>query len=64
MSVRENLATTPLRVGIGWGGVDFVVACDPLRPINSSALTRLGELGPADSLKILKTFQLLLVGEE
>jgi hypothetical protein len=61
---RENLAATPLRVAIRWGGVDFVVACDLLRPINSSALTRLGELGHADSLKILKTFQLLLVSEE
>ncbi len=62
--VRENLTATPLRVAIRWGGMDFVVACDLLRPINSSALSRVGELGPADSLKILKTFQLLLASED
>ena len=60
--IRENLTLTPLRARVQWGGCDFVVACDILRPINSSALKRLGELGPADSLKILTTFKLLLVG--
>jgi hypothetical protein len=60
--IRENLTLTPLRSRVQWGGCDFVVACDLLRPINSSALKRLGELGPADSLKILTTFKLLLAG--
>jgi hypothetical protein len=60
--IRENLTLTPLRARVQWGGCDFVVACDLLRPINSSALKRLGELGPADSLKILTTFKLLLAG--
>jgi len=60
--IRENLTLTTLRARVQWGGCDFVVACDLLRPINSSALKRLGELGPADSLKILTTFKLLLAG--
>ena len=61
-TIRENLTLTPLRARVQWCGCDFVVACDLLRPINSSALKRLGELGPADSLKILTTFKLLLAG--
>jgi len=60
--IRENLTLTPLRARVQWSECDFVVACDLLRPINSSALKRLGELGPADSLKILTTFKLLLAG--
>jgi hypothetical protein len=60
--VRENIALTPLRARIRWGGFEFVVVCDLLRPINSSALKRLGELETADSLKILSTFKLLLAG--
>ena len=60
--IRENLTLTPLRVRVRWGGIEFVVACDLLRPITSSALKRLGELGSADSLKILTTFKFLLAG--
>ncbi|MCX6973674.1 MAG: hypothetical protein NTZ94_05115 [Verrucomicrobia bacterium] len=60
--IRENLTLTPLRARVRWGGIEFVVACDLLRPINSSTLKRLGELGVADSLKILTTFKLLLAG--
>ncbi len=44
--------------------MDFIVACDLIRPINSAALKRIGELDPADSLKILTTFQLLLPSED
>ena len=62
--IRENLAFTPLRVRIRWNGMDFIVACDLIRPINSAALKRIGELDPADSLKILTTFQLLLPSED
>lgn len=61
--IRENLTPTPLRTQIRWGGLEFVVACDLLRPINSSALKRLGELNESDSLKILQTFQLLLASD-
>lgn len=60
--LRENLTLTPLRARIQWGGFEFVVACDLLRPINSMALKRLGELGAVDSLKILTTFKFLLAG--
>lgn len=58
--VRENLALTPLRVRFQWVGIEFVVACDLLRPIHSSALKRIGELGESESLKIISTFNLLL----
>jgi hypothetical protein len=58
--IRENLTLTPLRIRIHWRGVDFVVACDLLRPINSAALKRLGEVSEPESMKILQTFQLLL----
>ena len=58
--IRENLTLTPLRTRIRWGGIDFVVACDLLRPINSTALKRLGEVSEAESVKILQIFQLLL----
>jgi mRNA-degrading endonuclease toxin of MazEF toxin-antitoxin module len=58
--IRENLALTPLRARIHWGGLEFVVACDLLRPIHSSALKRIGELGESDSLEILNTFKIIL----
>ncbi|MCX6964399.1 MAG: hypothetical protein NTW41_03490 [Verrucomicrobia bacterium] len=58
--IRENLTPTPVRTHIRWGGLEFVAACDLLRPINSASLKRLGELNASDSLKILQTFQLLL----
>ena len=61
--IRENLTLTSLRARVQWGGSEYVVACDFLRQINSSALKRLGELGSAYSLKILTTFKLLLAGE-
>lgn len=61
--IRENLTLTPLRARVQWCGSEYVVACDLLRPINASTLKRLGELGAADSLKILTTFKLLLAGE-
>jgi hypothetical protein len=60
--IRENLALTPLRTRFQWGGIEFVVACDLLRPIHSSALKRIGELGESDSSEIIKTFKLLLAG--
>jgi hypothetical protein len=62
--IRENLAFTPLRVRIRWNGMDFIVACDLIRPINSSALKRIGEVGHPASMKILQTFQLLLASED
>ena len=58
--IRENLALTPLRARLQWGGIEFVVACDLLRPIHSSALKRIGEIGESESLKILTTFKLIL----
>jgi mRNA-degrading endonuclease toxin of MazEF toxin-antitoxin module len=61
--IRENLTPTPVRTHIRWGGLEFVVACDLLRPINSASLKRLGELNASDSLKILQTFQLLLASD-
>lgn len=60
--IRENLALTPLRTRFQWGGIEFVVACDLLRPIHSSALKRIGELGESDSSRIITTFKLLLAG--
>ena len=58
--IRENLALTPRRARLQWGGIEFVVACDLLRPIHSSALKRIGEIGESESLKILTTFKLIL----
>jgi hypothetical protein len=37
-----------------------VVACDLLRPINTMALKRVGELDKTASSELLRTFQLLL----
>ena len=62
--LRENLSLTPLRVKIRWSGDDYVAACDLLRPINTAALKRVGELDGAASAEILRTFQLLLAGDD
>jgi len=62
--LRENLSLTPLRVKIRWSDSDYAVACDLLRPINSTALKRVGELDGATSAEILRTFQLLLANDE
>jgi len=62
--LRENLSLTPLRVKIRWSGGDYVVACDLLRPINTAALKRVGELDSTASAEILGTFQLLLASNE
>lgn len=62
--LRENLSLTPLRVKIRWSGDDYVAACDLLRPINTAALKRVGELDSTASAEILRTFQLLLAGDD
>jgi len=62
--LRENLSLTPLRVKIHWSGDDYVVACDLLRPANTTALKRVGELDSTASAEILRTFQLLLAGDD
>jgi mRNA-degrading endonuclease toxin of MazEF toxin-antitoxin module len=62
--VRENLSLTPLRLKFQWSGVDYVAACDLLRPINTAALKRVGEVDPAASAEILRTLQLLLASNE
>jgi mRNA-degrading endonuclease toxin of MazEF toxin-antitoxin module len=62
--IRQNLAFTPIRVRIRWNGMDFIVACDLIRPINTAVLKRIGELEHSTSLKILQTFQLLLASED
>jgi hypothetical protein len=62
--VRENLSLTPLRVKFQWNGNEYVVACDLLRPINTSALKLVGALDSAASAEILRTFQLLLATED
>ena len=62
--LRENLSLTPLRVKIRWSGSDYVVVCDLLRPINTAALKRVGELDSTASAEILRTFQHLLANDE
>ena len=62
--VREKLSLTPLRVKFRWSGAEYVVACDLLRPINTVALKRVGELDGAMSAEILRVFQLLLATED
>jgi mRNA-degrading endonuclease toxin of MazEF toxin-antitoxin module len=62
--LRQNLSLTPLRVKLRWGGTDYVAACDLIRPINTAALKRVGELDGATSAEILRTFQLLLATED
>ena len=62
--LHENISLTPLRVKIRWSGSDYVAACDLLRPINSAALKRVGELDAATSAEVLRTFQLLLASED
>jgi hypothetical protein len=51
-------------VKIRWGDSDYVAACNLLRPINSSALKRVGELDAATSAEVLRTFELLLANDE
>jgi len=58
--IREVLAVTPLRTRIQWSGADYVVACDLVRPINTMALKRVGELDKTASSEVLRTFLLLL----
>lgn len=62
--VRETISLTPFRVKFRWNGSDYVAACDLLRPINTAALKRVGELDGAASAEILRTFQLLLATED
>jgi mRNA-degrading endonuclease toxin of MazEF toxin-antitoxin module len=62
--VRENLSLTPLRVKVRWNGSDYVAACDLLRPINTVALKRGGELDSTTSAEILRTFQRILATED
>ena len=62
--VRENLSLTPLRVKLRWHGVDYVVACDLVRPVNTAALKRVGQLDGTTSTETLHTFQLLLATED
>ena len=62
--LRKNLSLTPLRVKIRWSGDDYVSACDLLRPINTAALKHVGELDSTASAEILRTFQLLLAGDD
>jgi hypothetical protein len=62
--LRENISLTPLRVKIRWGDGDYVVACDLLHPINTTALQRVGELDHNASIEIVRTFQLLLASDE
>lgn len=62
--VHENLSLTPLRVKVRWNGSDYFAACDLLRPINTAALKRVGELDGNSSAEILRTFQLLLATED
>lgn len=62
--LRENLSLTPLRVKIRWSDSDYIVACDMLRPINTTALKRIGELDGATSAEILRIFQLLLANDD
>jgi hypothetical protein len=57
---RAGVALTPLREKARWKGRDFIVACDLIRPIRTTALKPLGELGEADSARILGTFQRML----
>lgn len=61
--LSENISLTPLRVKIRWGGSDYVAACDLLRPINTAALKRIGELDSSASAEMLRTFQLLLADD-
>jgi hypothetical protein len=62
--VREDISLTPLRVKFRWNGNEYVVACDLLRPINTAALKRIGQLDGTSSAEILRTFQLLLATED
>ena len=62
--LRENISLTPLRVKTRWSDGDYVVACDLLRPINTAALQRVGELDGATSAEVLRTFQLLLASDD
>jgi mRNA-degrading endonuclease toxin of MazEF toxin-antitoxin module len=62
--LREDISLTPLRVKIRWNSSNYVVACDLLRPINSAALKRVGELDRSASTEILRTVQLLLASAD
>jgi len=62
--LRKNISLTPLRVKIRWSDCDYIVACDLQRPINSTALKRVGELDSTASADILRTFHLLLASDD
>jgi mRNA-degrading endonuclease toxin of MazEF toxin-antitoxin module len=58
--LRQGIALTPFREAAAWGGVEYVVVCDLIRPICTLALKRVGELDSEASSRILRTFQMLL----
>ena len=62
--MRSNLSPTPLRAIVRFGNEEYVVACDLIRPINTRALKRLGELDRESSLRVMQTFLLLLASDE
>lgn len=61
--IRDGIALTPLREKIRWKSREFVVACDLIRPIRTTALKQLGALGNADSARVLETFQKILAAD-
>jgi len=62
--LREKIALTPLREVILWNRKKYIVACDLIRPINRSALKKLGALDEETSARILQTFSRLLAMPE
>ncbi|MFZ0711919.1 MAG: hypothetical protein WAM53_17900 [Terrimicrobiaceae bacterium] len=62
--MRSELALTPLRVNVLWGGESYVVACDLIRPISRKVLRPLGELDGRTSQTVIETFLRLLAGND
>jgi mRNA-degrading endonuclease toxin of MazEF toxin-antitoxin module len=58
--VRAGISLTPLRVEMMWGEQKFVIACDLIRPIRSTALKPLGRLDLETSHRVLVTFNKML----
>lgn len=57
--VREDLSITPIRVEFTFNSRDFVVACDLVRPIRTTALHQIGVLEMAPSKAILTMLRIM-----
>lgn len=58
--LKDSMGMTPLRMRFSYGGKEWVVACDLLRPIHRRVLRPVGQLDEKTSAEILATFLQIL----